>query len=126
VKQDLYIARMSNPWTLETSRQLLSSSDYDWEKKGGTQWVNEGPEVLKNANGSVFVIYSASGCWTDDYTLGMLSLKKDSDPLIQSNWRIGSSIMPMPTVAKVAAICVVHVYKSLPGMQMAHLTWELL
>ncbi|MFY7838908.1 MAG: family 43 glycosylhydrolase [Lacibacter sp.] len=86
VKQYLYIARMSNPWTLETARQLLSSSDYDWEKKGGTQWVNEGPQALKNINGNVFVIYSASGCWTDDYALGQLSLKKDSDPLIKSNW----------------------------------------
>ncbi|MFT3845713.1 MAG: glycoside hydrolase family 43 protein [Lacibacter sp.] len=85
-KQYLYIARMSNPWTIETPRQLLSSPDYDWEKIGGSQWVNEGPEILRNAAGDVFLVYSASGCWTDDYTLGMMSLNKDTDPLIRSNW----------------------------------------
>ena len=34
--QRLYIARMSNPWTLETLRTLLSSPQLSWETQGGT------------------------------------------------------------------------------------------
>jgi GH43 family beta-xylosidase len=32
------------------------------------------------------LIYSASGCWTDDYALGMLTLKDGGDPLIAGDW----------------------------------------
>ncbi|QEC56101.1 glycoside hydrolase family 43 protein [Flavisolibacter ginsenosidimutans] len=84
--QRIYIARMSNPWTLETARSLISSPQYAWEMNGAPPAVNEGPEVLKNAAGKVFLIYSASGCWTDDYCLGMLTLKDGGDPLNASDW----------------------------------------
>lgn len=84
--QRLYIARMSNPWTLETSRSLISSPEHAWEKAGAPPAVNEAPEVLKNSAGKVFLIYSASGCWTDDYALGMLTLKDGGDPLVPADW----------------------------------------
>jgi GH43 family beta-xylosidase len=84
--QHIYIARMSNPWTLETSRTLISSPQLAWETQGSPPAVNEAPEILKNAAGKLFLIYSASGCWTDDYTLGMLSLKDGGNPLIASDW----------------------------------------
>jgi len=83
--QRLYIASMVNPWTLESSRVLISSPNYAWEQVGLPS-VNEGPEVLKNNAGEVFVIYSASGCWTDDYALGMLTLKNGGDPLKAADW----------------------------------------
>ena len=85
VRQDLYIAKMTNPWTIEGSRVLISTPTYDWEKLGSPD-VNEGPEILKNAGGKVFLTYSASGCWNDDYCLGMLTLKDGGDPLVASNW----------------------------------------
>ncbi|MDQ3683089.1 MAG: glycoside hydrolase family 43 protein [Bacteroidota bacterium] len=84
--QRIYIARMSNPWTMETARSLISSPQYAWEMVGAPPAVNEGPEILKNAAGKVFLIYSASGCWTDDYSLGLLSLTNGSDPLVPANW----------------------------------------
>ena len=84
--QRLYIASMSDPWTLETARSLISSPQYEWEMAGAPPAVNEGPEILKNASGRVFLIYSASGCWTDDYALGMLSLAEGSDPMVATNW----------------------------------------
>jgi GH43 family beta-xylosidase len=84
--QRLYIARMSDPWTLETSRVLLSSPTYAWETRGAPPGVNEGPEILRNAAGRVFLIYSASGCWTDDYALGMLTLREGGDPLNAADW----------------------------------------
>lgn len=81
--QQLYIAKMKNPWTLTGDRVMISEPEYDWEKNG---LVNEGPEILKNKDGNVFLIYSASGCWTDNYSLGMMSLKKNGDPLNPQDW----------------------------------------
>jgi GH43 family beta-xylosidase len=83
VQQNLYIARMQNPWTISGDRVCISSPEYDWEKKG-YPFVNEGPEALV-INGSVHIVYSASGSWTDDYCLGMLTLT-GSDPLDSNAW----------------------------------------
>lgn len=89
--QRLYIAKMSDQWTLSTSRVLISSPQYTWEMAGAPPAVNEGPEILKNPNGKVFLIYSASGCWTDDYALGMLTLKDNGDPLNAADWTKSST-----------------------------------
>ncbi|PZP47385.1 MAG: glycosyl hydrolase family 43 [Pseudopedobacter saltans] len=89
ISQNLYIAALSNPWTISGKRILISHPEYDWEIQGsfsGSPKVNEGPEILKHSNGNVFLTYSASGCWTDDYALGLLSLKKNGDPLVASDW----------------------------------------
>lgn len=81
-QQNIYIAKMSNPWTISSERQLLSSPELKWEKVGSEEnpyvSVNEGPQILIN-NSKVFLIYSASGCWTDSYNLGMLSFQGDND-----------------------------------------------
>lgn len=82
--QNIYIAKMTNPWTLATPTTMITKPEFSWELNGGP--VNEGPEILKNATGKVFMIYSASGCWTDDYALGMLALKDGTDPLQASSW----------------------------------------
>ena len=89
--QRIYIARMSDPWTLATSRVLISSPQYTWETVGTPPSVNEGPQILKNAAGKVFLIYSASGCWTDDYALGMLTLNDGGDPLNPAHWTKSAS-----------------------------------
>lgn len=70
VAQNLYIAPMRDPWTVSGERVLLSRPELPWERIG-QPWVAEGPEVLWNG-GQLFVIYSASGSWTDDYCLGQL------------------------------------------------------
>ncbi len=81
--QNIYIAPMSNPWTLSGARVQLSAPTYAWEKSGKD--VNEGPAVLQHA-GRIFVTYSASACWTDDYKLGMLSTSDSSDLLNPASW----------------------------------------
>jgi len=85
--QNIYIAEMENPWTLKTPTVMLTQPELSWEVNGGP--VNEGPEILKNKDGQVFLVYSASGCWTDDYTLGMLTLKTGGDPLLLADWTKG-------------------------------------
>lgn len=82
--QNIYIAKMTNPWTLEPPTTTITKPDLPWEVNGGP--VNEGPEILKNSAGKIFLTYSASGCWTDEYALGMLTLKNGGDPLVAADW----------------------------------------
>ncbi len=91
-QQNIYIAKMSNPWTIEGERVLLSEPEHDWERHGYLKGetpeqvhVNEGPQFLVHKD-RIFIVYSASGCWTDFYTLGMLSAKNDKDLLNRANW----------------------------------------
>jgi GH43 family beta-xylosidase len=81
--QNLYIAKLSNPWTLEGNAVMISKPELSWETAGGP--VNEGAEVLKKDN-KVFLVFSASGCWTDDYKMGILTLKDGGNPLNASDW----------------------------------------
>ncbi len=83
VQQNLYIAPMKDPLSIDGPRSLISKPQYDWEEIG-KPLINEGPEVLKH-DGNVFIIYSASGSWTDDYCLGQLKLIGD-DPLDPNAW----------------------------------------
>jgi GH43 family beta-xylosidase len=83
--QHLYIAKMTDPRTLAAGRVLLSNPDHDWERSGSAG-VNEAPQVLYNRRGSVFLLYSANGCWTDNYSLGMLTLRAGGDPLDRADW----------------------------------------
>jgi GH43 family beta-xylosidase len=80
--QNLYIAPMSDPWTVNENRVLLSTPTYDWEKQTGK--VNEGPVALQH-DGKTFIIYSASACWGPDYKLGMLTYT-GVDPLDPNAW----------------------------------------
>ena len=82
--EQIYIAQMKDALTLGTDRVLISQPTYAWEDNGSP--INEGPEILTNSNGNVFLIYSASSCFTDDYCLGMLSLKIGGDPMNPADW----------------------------------------
>ncbi|MFD2537658.1 glycoside hydrolase family 43 protein [Sphingobacterium chuzhouense] len=82
--QKIYIAKMTNPWTIEGDRTEIAAPIYDWEKHNGA--INEGPQVLINPEGSVFVVYSASSFSSDRYALGLLSLKDGGDPMNPEDW----------------------------------------
>ncbi|MED4229108.1 family 43 glycosylhydrolase [Neobacillus cucumis] len=80
---NLYIAEMSNPWTITGDPVMISTPDYAWERQG--YWVNEGPAVLKR-NGKILMTYSASA--TDaNYCMGMLTASDTSDLLDPKSWR---------------------------------------
>jgi GH43 family beta-xylosidase len=94
--QSIYIARLSNPWTVESQRTPISTPEFPWEKVGDVDPkvlpgnpphidVNEGPEVLKHGD-KIFLTYSASACWTDYYSLGMLTALSGSDLLDAKSW----------------------------------------
>lgn len=82
--QYIYMSKLSNPYTVEsTTRVRLSSPEYAWERQGFP--VNEGPEFLVRAN-KVFLIYSASFCGTDQYALGQLSADTTANLLEPKSW----------------------------------------
>ena len=101
VAQRIYIALLRNPWTIDGPRVMLSTPEYPWEKVGdldngdrGTIQtphvdVNEGPEMLQHGD-KLFLVYSASGCWTNYYELGMLSASSSSDLLDPKSWKKSS------------------------------------
>lgn len=86
-RQDIFIAKMSNPYTIEGKRIKISSPTFDWERNYGNGpevLVNEGPQFLEHGE-NLFIVFSASGCWTDNYSLGLLKLTGD-DLLDAENW----------------------------------------
>ncbi len=82
--QNIYISAMSNPYTLSGAPVMISAPTLPWEKIGAPPAVNEGPYGFVH-NGRTFIVYSASGCWTDDYCLGLLTLT-GTDPLNPASW----------------------------------------
>lgn len=82
-QQNIYIAQMSNPWTISSARVLLSYPHYAFETKDSPR-INEGPQALQY-NGSTHIIYSASGSWGQNYCYGILTLT-GTNPLSASDW----------------------------------------
>ena len=80
---NLYIAKMESGNQLKTVQVLLTTPDYDWERKGF--WVNEGPAVIHH-DGKMFLTYSASETGVD-YCVGMLSIDEDADILDPRLWK---------------------------------------
>jgi GH43 family beta-xylosidase len=85
VTQHLYIAPMSNPWTISGNRVKLSSPVESWER--GTELdLEEGPEFLQHG-GQVFIIYSTRESFLPDYRLGQLRLSSPTaNPLDPASW----------------------------------------
>lgn len=88
-KQEIFIAKMANPFEISSEKVLLSTPKYYWEKCGGDginmAFINEGPSILQ-IDGKTYLIYSASGCWCKDYCLGLLELIGDN-PLSNKSWK---------------------------------------
>jgi len=83
--QNLYMAKMKNPWTISSNRVVISEPKAKWEL-GPQLNLEEGPEVLKHA-GHIFIIYSTRDSWLRTYCLGQLELKnKDENPMVAQNW----------------------------------------
>ena len=95
-RQDIYLAKLKNPWTIEGERVKISQPDQPWERHGDVpqEWqkngeipkiyVNEGPEFLAHDN-KLFVVYSANACWLD-YSLGLLTYNGKGNVLNAKNW----------------------------------------
>jgi len=93
-QQNIYISTMSNPWTVTGERVKISTPELDWETHGDLDNpndvphvnVNEGPQILAKKD-KLFLIYSASGCWTEFYALGMLTANEESNLMDPASWK---------------------------------------
>jgi GH43 family beta-xylosidase len=92
---NLAIVEMANPWTLKGPETLIAQPDQAWERQGGRQ-ILEGPEFLPGPKGQLFLSYSGSACWSDDYAIGLLSAPAGADPLDARVW----TKAPKPVIAK--------------------------
>jgi len=84
VRQNLYIAPMSDPCTISGPRVMISTPDREWEKRGGMPSINEGPAALVCGR-IVHLAYSASGSWCDDYCIAALTCR-NGDLLNPAAW----------------------------------------
>lgn len=76
-QQNLYIAHMSNPWTIDSERVLISTPSKPYERYDtNPAAVNEGPAVLINGD-TIIVVYSCNGSWGDNYSLTAVYCKGD-------------------------------------------------
>jgi hypothetical protein len=85
VRQILYIAKMSDPWTISSERVEIARPIYNWETNN-FPYINEGPEVTIR-NDVISLVYSASGSWTNDYCLGLITASTTSDLMNPASWK---------------------------------------
>ncbi|MBO0938646.1 glycoside hydrolase family 43 protein [Fibrella sp. HMF5335] len=93
-QQNIYMCLMTNPWTCKGERLLLSEPTYPWELHNedadpqsprNQLVVNEGPAFLRHGD-QLFLAYSASGCWTDEYAIGLLMAPLSSNLMDIRSW----------------------------------------
>ena len=92
--QVIKLAVMENPWTISDKRIEVSYPKYPWERQGKTEGkderVNEGPVFLCH-DGKLSLIYSASGCWSEFYCLGLVEFTGEdftADSIMnRNNWK---------------------------------------
>ena len=80
--QSLCIATLDTPSTIGAI-SVLSQPVESWETIGNP--VNEGPVAMYHG-GTTYIAYSASDCWTDSYSLGLLTYDGSGDPLNAASW----------------------------------------
>lgn len=78
----IYIARMKNPWTLDSDAVMITKPEFSWEMNGFK--VNEGPAALIHDD-KIIVTYSASDTGYN-YCMGMLWIDEDADLLDPLSW----------------------------------------
>ena len=90
VGQVLAIRRLANPWTFDGDGVELAQAKEPWELRhpyvpGVWGSILEGPYFLEH-DGRLFLVYTANGCWSDDYALGVMELV-GGDPMDPTAWR---------------------------------------
>jgi GH43 family beta-xylosidase len=88
VCQNLYIAKMRDPYTVESPRTRISAPEHPWEKTDSDgirlPFINEGPCAYEK-DGVLRILYSASGSWKNHYCIGILTFT-GGDPLDAARW----------------------------------------
>jgi GH43 family beta-xylosidase len=80
--QSLCIASLTSPGKIGATK-VLSQPTQSWEKNGSP--VMEGPAAMYHG-GKTYLTYSASYCWTPNYSLGLLTWNGSGDPSLSASW----------------------------------------
>jgi GH43 family beta-xylosidase len=83
-KSGIMLARLISPTTIENETNL-GLPIYDWEMTP-PRAILEGPEFLEGPKDKLFIVYSASACWDDDYGLGWFAADKNANLLDKNSW----------------------------------------
>lgn len=87
VAQNLYIAEMSNPFTISSKRRLISRPDQSFEQGAcagvNAPFINEGPFPFYD-NDDLYILYSGSGSWDVYYCI--IALKLNGKDPMKDEW----------------------------------------
>jgi GH43 family beta-xylosidase len=95
--QPLVIAKMKSPTEMAKTRKFIAKATLPWELVPPyikRRKIVEGPYFVENDK-HLFIVYSANGCYSDDYCLGVLELVGD-DMLNPKSWKK----LPQPVLTK--------------------------
>lgn len=69
--QVLVVRELVTPWTFGEREVVIARAELPWELKDSR--INEGAFFVRSPDGRrLFVVYSANGCFCDDYALGVI------------------------------------------------------
>ena len=86
--QVLTIQEMKSPSETVGERVIIAKAELPWELVPpyvGERSIAEGGYFVKSPNGRLFILYSANGCWSDDYVIGLLDYK-GGDMVCADSW----------------------------------------
>lgn len=87
IDQRIYIAEMSNPYTISGSRVELSRPEFAYETYSVVPAVNEAPQALISPDGKTLnIAFSVNRFDDPTYALGLLTLKENGNPLNADDW----------------------------------------
>ena len=76
--QMLGVQELKSPAEAVGEMAIVAKAELPWEQVPpyqGTWTIVEGGYFVKSPNGRLFILYSANGCWSDDYAVGLLEYK---------------------------------------------------
>lgn len=87
-KQVLAIQELKSPAEPVGKMEIIARAELDFElvpPYAGKNTIVEGGYFVKSPNGRLFILYSANGCWSDDYAVGLLEYK-GGDMVNETSW----------------------------------------
>ena len=76
--QMIAVQELASPAEPIGEMAIVAKPELSWELVPpyvGEKAIVEGGYFVKSPNGRLFIIYSANGCWSDDYAMGLLEYK---------------------------------------------------
>ncbi len=76
-KQKLAVQELQSPTQPIGKMAVIAQAEHPWEQVPPYDGVTivEGGYFVKSPNGRLFIFYSANGCWSDEYAIGLLEYK---------------------------------------------------